>query len=238
MMWCPMTTMTTQQQTIKQLTETCLQLFDDIKVLKEAVRVLEGNDTDHQSDSDSDDTDMDDWGDDEPIGLDELSTPLSTPPESQEEASTTIEEWITEDVIKKTKSGQWHTVIDVKPVKPPPKRLLKRKTARVFYNEIDDNYRENQCMSCRYDDKEKILKRCKKLGDQLLTPEMTDRKVCMTHLNRAKRCLDTYEDWEIEYGNEFGFYDDPDSWHRDWDFVKIKKEKKPRRSKRIKKKNK
>lgn len=222
--------MTTQQQTIKQLTETALQLFEDLKVLKDAVRVLEGKDTDHQSDNE--DTDMSDWGDDE------LPTPLSTPPVEEEEASTTIEEWITEDDIKKTKSGQWHTVIEAKPVKPPPKRLLKRKTARVFYNEIDDYYRENQCVSCRYDDKEKILKRCKKLGDQLLTPEMTDRKVCMTHLNRAKRCLDTYEDWEIEYGNEFGFYNDPDSWHRDWDFVKIKKEKKPRQSKRIKKKNK
>jgi len=234
-----MTTMTSQQQTIKQLTETCLQLFDDIKVLKEAVRVLQENDTDHQSDSD--DTDMDDWGDDEPIGLDELSTPLSTPPESQEEASTTIEEWIPDDTVKLALNvpAIGHNdfrVIDKKPVKPPPKRLLKRRTAKVFYNVIDDNYRENQCVSCRYDDKEKILKRCKKLGDQLLTPEMTDRKVCMTHLNRAKRCLDTYEDWEIEYGNEFGFYDDPDSWHRDWDFVKIKKEKKPRQSKRIKKK--
>ncbi len=224
-----MTTMTQQQQqTIKDLTATVHRLFAQKKELEDAVRVLEGNDTD--------DTDMSDYGDDTPVNADELETPLSTPP--VEEEITTIEEWIPEDVISKAKSGQWHTVVQETPVKPPPKRLMKRQTARVFYNDKDDNYRENQCVSCRYDDKEKILKRCKKFGDQLLTPEMTDRKVCMTHLTRAKRCLDNYEDWEIEYGNEFGFYDEPDSWHRDWDFVKIKKEKKPRQSKRIKKQQK
>ena len=178
-----------------------------------------------------DDTDMSDYGDDEPKRGKSIADMVA-------EESSDNSDYSSDEEDTKWREQLATTIEDTPdPNKWRPRYSEKYPKDKQFYNTVNDNYRakswkagDTQCEGNRWDNRKRCLVRCKKKCSEALPPVLSSegevvivgRDVCKLCFEGAKKTLtdrNTQSDWSLSFGTPFGFYDDPTTWHRDWQCV-------------------